>query len=510
MSQVPPRAGGEPAERPPAGANEEMMAVARFRLRATFAKRWPEYAALVMLIGVLGGIAMGSVIAGRRTQASYPSFLASTNASDLTLSTYGIGNAGATNYSPRVAEAISRLPEVKRVESWVGVFAVPLLPNGAPNLALADNDINFAASKDGLYFDIDRVTPIEGRVADPRRADEFMTTALGARLMGAHLGQVVPIGAYLPQQANLPGFGTARVPPWLRLDMKLVGIVEFNNEVVQDDTDRLPTNVVYTPAFTRLLPISATEGTWYGIQLVHPHEDIATVERALLRLLPPGAAGFFSVTAITEAKVERALKPESIALAVFGLIAALAALGTALPVVARQLRSTEEDRGALRALGAGPMTTFLDGFVGTFAAIVAGSALAGFVALALSALAPLGPVRRVYHPASIDFDWVVLGSGFVLLIGGIGSAAGVLGWRSSPHRIARRSYFSRPSRLAQLAAAVGLPLPGVVGLQLALGPGQGRTAVPARSVLAGAVIAVITVTATLTFSASLHTLVTHP
>jgi len=50
----------------------------------------------------------------------------------------------------------------------------------------------------------------------------------------------------------------------------------------------------------------------------------------------------------------------------------------------------------------------------------------------------------------------------------------------------------------------------VVGLQLALGPGQGRTAVPARSVLAGAVIAVITVTATLTFSASLHTLVTHP
>ena len=31
------------------------------------------------------------VQAGRRTQSSYPAFLASTNASDLTLSTYGAG-----------------------------------------------------------------------------------------------------------------------------------------------------------------------------------------------------------------------------------------------------------------------------------------------------------------------------------------------------------------------------------------------------------------------------------
>ena len=36
--------------------------------------------------------------------------------------------------------------------------------------------------------------------------------------------------------------------------MTLVGIVEFNNQVIEDDTDRLPTNVVYTPAFTRLVP----------------------------------------------------------------------------------------------------------------------------------------------------------------------------------------------------------------------------------------------------------------
>ena len=53
-------------------------------------------------------------------------------------------------------------------------------------------------------------------------------------------------------------------------------------------------------------------------------------------------------------------------------------------------------------------------------------------------------------------------------------------------------------------------MPGVVGLHLALEPGRGRTAVPARWVLAGAVIALTRVTATLTFSSSLKTLVNHP
>ena len=58
--------------------------------------------------------------------------------------------------------------------------------------------------------------------------------------------------------------------------------------------------------------------------------------------------------------------------------------------------------------------------------------------------------------------------------------------------------------------AAGLPVSGVEGMRLALEPGRGRTAVPVRSVLAGAVLAMTVVTATLTFGASLTTLVSHP
>ena len=125
------------------------------------------------------------------------------------------------------------------------LIGVPLGPDGAPRFA-ATAHVNPAGSVDGLYFDEDRATAIEGRMASPGRADEFVTTAVGARLLGLHIGQVVPMGFYGPAQASLPGFGTARVPPQRRIAMKLVGLVVFNNEVVEDDADRLPTNVLFT------------------------------------------------------------------------------------------------------------------------------------------------------------------------------------------------------------------------------------------------------------------------
>ncbi len=57
--------------------------VAWFLFRATFRRRLGGYLVLTVLIGLVGGVAMGSMVAARRTDASYPKFLASTNPSDL-------------------------------------------------------------------------------------------------------------------------------------------------------------------------------------------------------------------------------------------------------------------------------------------------------------------------------------------------------------------------------------------------------------------------------------------
>ena len=63
--------------------NGRLRHVAWYRFRATFRRRWGSYVALVLLVGFIGGIAMGAVAAGRRTQSAFPAFLKSTNPSDL-------------------------------------------------------------------------------------------------------------------------------------------------------------------------------------------------------------------------------------------------------------------------------------------------------------------------------------------------------------------------------------------------------------------------------------------
>ena len=456
---------------------------------------------------------MASIGAARRTQSSYPAFLRSTNPSDLTVSSYGVSaNSAANGYSADVTSQIARLPGVRRVKSWVGLFAIPLERDGAPNLDDLAH-VNIAGSLDGLYFDEDRATAIAGRMARADRPNEFVTTAAGARQLGIHVGETVPMGFYNLAQSAMPGFGTAAVPPQVRANMRLVGVVVFNDQVIQDDADRLPTNMVFSPARTRsLLEPGGTQGTWYGLQLVHGNRDVPLVERAIIGLFPPGSAVFFRVTSLGEAKVERAVKPEAIALGAFGAIAALAALLIAAQAISRQLHESDEDMQVLRSLGADPSAVLLDGLVGILAAVGVGALLACALAIALSPLAPLGPVRAVYPSSGIAFDWTVLGGGTLVLIVALNTVATALAYRSLPHRVARRSkaVSTRTSSVVRAAAASGLSSPGVVGVRFALEPGRGRTAVPVRSALSGAAVAVILVVATLTFGSSLHTLVSRP
>jgi hypothetical protein len=60
------------------------------------------------------------------------------------------------------------------------------------------------------------------------------------------------------------------------------------------------------------------------------------------------------------------------------------------------------------------------------------------------------------------------------------------------------------------AATSGLPAPAVVGIGFAVDPGVGRSSVPVRSAVLGVSLAVVVLTATLVFGASLHTLVSRP
>ncbi len=138
--------------------------------------------------------------------------------------------------------------------------------------------------------------------------------------------------------------------------------------------------------------------------------------------------------------------------------------------------------------------------------------LAVGVGVALSPLSPIGPVRAVYPDRGIVFDWAVFGLGFAIVVGSLGLLAVVFARLRAPHLVAGQRQFevSAGSRVARLLAEVGLPVPAVVGVRFATEPGRDREAVPVRSALLGAVLAVMLVVATLTFGSGLGTLVSHP
>jgi hypothetical protein len=295
-----------------------------------------------LLIGALGGLGIGAIAGARRTQSAFPSYLAKTSASDLQVGVIPRSATAPVVYSPALTASLAHLRGVRRVGAFPFMLALPMKPNGAPSLPdpLNNNEISTIGSVNGEYFEHDRVAVTRGRMANPHNADEFVMTAQAAQLLRWHIGQEIPFGVFTAQQSDESGFGTARVPPAYRVTAKLVGTVMFSSQVVRDEADQYPTFVLFTPALTNRVLTNATYLPTYALTLVHGGRDVTITEQAVLAHLPKGYEASFHVTATVEGQVERATRPESIALGIFGLIAVIAALLVAAQAISRQQQSS--------------------------------------------------------------------------------------------------------------------------------------------------------------------------
>jgi len=457
---------------------------------------------------------MGAVAGARRTQSSFPVYLASTNPSDVQLFTEfdPITNVG---YSSKLDHAIARMPGVRRAVDYIGFDGTEQVLGGTKGGGLSGQaPPSVEGSLNGAYVSQDRVTLTAGRMADPASDDEFVMTAGGAGQLGLHIGSVLPIAFFTDAQVNSSSFsGFPTDKPYLSIRLKLVGLVRTVDQIVQDDDSALQNQVaVLTPALTGRLAKCCAYYSYVGLQLWGDARHVAAVVAATKGILPNlRLVGGGQTSAPLVAKAERAIRPESIAFGVFGLIAALAALLICGQVVSRLLHRNAEDSTVLRALGAAPVVTMADGLVGIVAAVVVGSVVAMAVAVGLSPLAPVGAVRPVYPDPGVAFDWTVLGAGFGVLVVVLSATAVLIAYRVAPHRTAENtSRAPHPSSFASVATASGLPPAAVTGIRAALGSGSRRDAVPVRSAVLGAVLAVVVVVTSITFGASLNALVSRP
>ncbi len=481
----------------------EIGRVAWYRLRLDLPRRWTSYAGMVLLVALVGGLALGSIAGARRSESAFPTFLKGTNPSDLAI------DVGL--YNPKILKEIARLPQVKSIETYVSPNAVPVTAAGLVDThsPLFTSNFDPIASLNGLYFNQDRMTILQGTRPNPRRPDEAMANEFAAKLYGWHVGSVVRFGFFSNAQLGQNGFPTAQATRIV--NVRITGIGVANTEVVQDQIDTIP-SMILTPALTRPLVPCCISYAWSGLTLRHGAADVPEVESSYLHLLPPGYPYYFHVTSVIESEAQQAVKPESIALAVFGLIAGLATVLIAIQLMARLILLTTEEREVMWFVGARPWNTATDSLLGIGISLLFGAAGAAVVAVALSPLLVFGPLQSVVPASGFSVDWTVLGLGALTLVVVLGAVGAALNYRGTPGlRAARRANrLRRVPQITHAASRVDVPAPALLGLRFALDGGRGRTSVPVRSSILASTLAIVVVVSTLTFGNSLNTLIGTP
>jgi ABC-type lipoprotein release transport system permease subunit len=459
--------------------------------------------AVALIGGLLGAVALAALAGARRTDTAYGRYLHASNASDALINIPG-ELPGVPLLRP--VHKISELRGVVAHAAYIGMNDYPVV-HGKVNTSFLTNGVN--GSLDGLYFRQDKVTVLAGTLPRQSATGQIMLTPKIAALFGVGVGGEVTYRFF----SQAPG-----APPVTRA-FRVAAIVEVP-PVLVDQAD-FGEGAVLPPGATRQL-LAYYEYAWVDVRLAHGAAGIpalqgelaglaAALEQQSSQVTHRKATGLsFPIgrTDIVQAQVRQAIAPQVVALTVFGAIAALAMLLLVGQGLMQLLSRSGAGLPAMRAVGAtraqAAFATALPGII----AVGAGLTLAVAGAVALSPLAPVGPVRRYDPVRGMQADGLVLGAGaavaLVLLLG----LLAVMARRAITP--AARTGEKRASAIAQLAASAGLPPCAVVGSRNALETESAQRTVPAWVTLIGSVAAVTAVVITAVFGASLTGLITHP
>ena len=102
---------------------------------------------------------------------------------------------------------LARLPHVRSAEAGEQITAATLTPGGQVGTVLI-TQVELIASPDGLFTDQDRLKIIQGRAANPARADEVVATNEAAAVLAPARGSRIPVGI-LPDSADERAVRTA-------------------------------------------------------------------------------------------------------------------------------------------------------------------------------------------------------------------------------------------------------------------------------------------------------------
>ena len=454
-------------------------------LRLDLRRRWRSLAVLALLVAIASGTVMAA-FAGARRGAS-----ALTRLQDRTLAATAAVYANTPGFD---WASIRALPEVKAMTTFVVSYSNALegLPDGA---------VGFPPADDSAMRTIERPVVFAGRVFDPARADEAVVTPKFAQNYHKGVGDTVVLRLPTPQQiAN--GEATDR---WRlagpRLMLHIVGVIRSPWQAA--DAPNKDGTLLPSPALTaryRANLVGGGAGAEYINAIVRLRGGEAAV--AAFRQHVAKVTGRSNIEVVNlpdqQRAAQRASTFEARCLLAFGGAALVAALFLVGPAIVRYTAAGTTELQTMRALGLTPRQS-----VTAAAAGVAGTGLAGAVlgvggAIVASRWFPFGTASLLEPSRGVSVDWTVLGPGLACVTLLVSGAAAVAGWLGrDPSRPAATS---RRSGIARVATRAGVPVPVTIGTRFALESGRGRSAVPVRPALIGAVAGVLGILAAFTFA----------
>ena len=462
-------------------------------LRAEARRRWPAWLAVVVLIGTVGGLVMGTVAGARRTATAFDRMVEETETTEVLV------NPNGGMWSELDPADVAELP---------GVVRTGIIDGGGGIIVDDEGEFDgatqvFVQRDPGMMVDFERPRVVDGRLFDPHDPSGLIITDDVADRHDVGVGDTLTIGTLTMEQLEAWEASGEGEPPLTLHQQRVDGVVVSTDGIVTDEVYQYG-QVVLPYAFS----VEHEPASYYygiAVDLEGGPAAVPAFQEALRALVPDEQFELKTLAAV-EDTVDRGVRPHVIALVAFVVLIGLAGTVVAGQAVTRQLLPLLGESRTLRAVGAGRRDVRQAVLMRNLVLAVPGAVLAVVVAIAVSPLFPVGVARRAEVDPGLAVDLGVLVPGVVVLV------AALLVWPAATMRRLRRAELRSdrsPALLERLARSTDRPVVAT-GLRAALSPAAGRSEASPRGALAGLAVAVGAVATALTFGAGLLHLVERP
>ncbi len=469
-------------------------------LRLDLRRRWRSLAVLTLLIALAGATVMAALADARRGASA----LRRLSAPTLPATTAVLPNTPGFDWSK-----VEKLPEVAALTKFIvdGLFAFQGYPDGVQGFPPVDAAYGTTIEKPVIFA---------GRNYNPSRDDEVVVTPKFVSTFHKGVGDTVvldlPSAKQLADPANSSGVSKYDGP---HIKARIVGVV-LTPWGISADTGQGRGGILMSPGVVTRYPAETLgnqrnpENPNYVNALVRLRGGEAAIPQFREDLARVTGRSDIDVWDLPEMyrDAQRQIAFEARCLVAFAAAAFVAALFLIGQAIARYATASAAELQTMRALGMTPRQAIVTAAAGPAIAGLLGALLAAGGAFVFSRWTPTGSAAPLEISRGLTWDWVVLGPGIVVIAALVVAGAAAAAWLALS--AARRGKASHRSVVASSVSRAGFGVPVVMGTRFALESGRGRTAVPVRPALVGAVSGVLGILAVFTFSHGVSDAASHP